>query len=630
MTSWHLLRARAMRTCALSSQNYLLFVILFTLLSFGSAPFSAAEAKHINVLTVTPAAGIPVQGAQGGPFAPPSGTYTLTTDDDGFDFTISVDQPWITLSRTSGTISILTQATVDVSINENANSLSPGTYVATITFINLYNGEGDTTRTVTLTVLQASGQVVLRVLSPDGDGTFSFSSATAALQTTLTTNGGSAQTSANLAAGTYSTTLNLPANFALRAASCSDDDSGVDVASRTATIRLQPSESVTCTFETGNSRRRTSQIINRFLHHRGNLLLSNEAGGSRQIDRLTGSSSAAPGGGAGPGFIPANTFVPQRLGGPTAALPDQEDGFRNGFAFAMSLQQILRASATRRREAGAEDALAFDGAPSLLPRNPLPRWDIWLEGSLTSFDSGRSAAVDKGHFGLVYAGADYLLTPGILIGALVQYDDLDQRTNAQSSRVYGTGWLAGPYTTIRLTENLFLQARTAWGASDNTISPYGTYEDAFATRRWLSRTGLVGNWQHGPWQFRPQASIAYLTDAQEAYTNSLGVAIPGQTLSLGQIKFGPEIAYRHGAPNEVMLEPRVALEGIWNFDRHTKSSIVIDEQGATEELRGRVEVGARVIAPGGLTFSATASYDGIGTSSYEAVSGRLLLTIPLP
>jgi outer membrane autotransporter protein len=587
-------------------------------------------------LSVAPSTNLTSAGPQGGPFSPSSQPYTL--ENTGLQllfFTVTADQPWIDVSTANGSLNVAQQTTVTVSINANANALAPGNYSGTVTFTNTSNGTGTTTRTVALAVQQqapvpANGQIVLRVLTGDGDGTFSFTSATAALQVTLATNGGSGQTSiAGLLAGAYAATLNLPGGFVLQSASCSDADSTVDVTTRTASINLQAGETVVCTFETSNARKKTSEAINRFLAARADLLMSNEPGGDRQIDRLVGSNGTGPGGNTG--FVPPNTFAPQRLGGPTPGFADQSDDdyARNGFAFAMSLQQVLRASEASRRTANGAELLGLNSAPGLPLHAAPPRWDIWVQGNLTNFNVDGRAGADKGHFGLIYAGADYLLSPRVLVGALVQFDSLEQRSAAQATRVSGNGWMAGPYTTIRLTNHLFLQARSAWGTSDNKVSPYTTYQDDFETQRGLARGGLVGHWQWGPWQFRPQASIAYLVETQKAYVDSLGIAIPGQTVALGQAKFGPEVAYRYRRPDGTVIEPRLALEGIWNFDRHTNSTLFISEEGVGEELRGRVELGVRMTTAAGMTLGASASYDGLGSGDYSAVSGRLLLTIPL-
>jgi hypothetical protein len=54
-------------------------------------------------------------------------------------------------------------------------------------------------------------------------------------------------------------------------------------------------------------------------------------------------------------------------------------------------------------------------------------------------------------------------------------------------------WMAGPYATVRLSENLFWQVRGAWGQSSNTVSPFLTYTDSFDITRWLVSSTLTGS-----------------------------------------------------------------------------------------------------------------------------------------
>ncbi len=106
-----------------------------------------------GVLSVSPADGLTSSGLQGGPFSPPSKAYTLTnTGGSSINWSASKSQLWISLSSTSGTLSTGSNTTVTVSINNNANNLSAGTYSDNISFSNTTNGNGNTSRGVTLSV----------------------------------------------------------------------------------------------------------------------------------------------------------------------------------------------------------------------------------------------------------------------------------------------------------------------------------------------------------------------------------------------------------------------------------------------------------------------------------------------
>ena len=62
------------------------------------------------------------------------------------------------------------------------------------------------------------------------------------------------------------------------------------------------------------------------------------------------------------------------------------------------------------------------------------------------------------------------------------------------SAVSGQGAMAGPYVSARLTPNIFIDARAAWGLSDNKVNPFGQYQRPFASprRRPLERIPMSG------------------------------------------------------------------------------------------------------------------------------------------
>ena len=105
-------------------------------------------------LSVTPASGLASSGTTGGPFNPSSTTYTLTNNGTGsLNWSAGYSSDWITLSAASGTLAPGAAATVTVSISSAANSLPAGSYSDSVTFTNVTNGNGNTARGVSLTVI---------------------------------------------------------------------------------------------------------------------------------------------------------------------------------------------------------------------------------------------------------------------------------------------------------------------------------------------------------------------------------------------------------------------------------------------------------------------------------------------
>ncbi len=106
-------------------------------------------------------------GPYGGPFDPPSKTYTLTNN-EGFpiEYSASADADWLTIDNMGGMIPAGGSVDVNVSINAAANSLPRGDYGATVLLVNLTNHHGDRTREVTL---QVGIEQVIYSFSMDSD-----------------------------------------------------------------------------------------------------------------------------------------------------------------------------------------------------------------------------------------------------------------------------------------------------------------------------------------------------------------------------------------------------------------------------------------------------------------------------
>jgi len=118
---------------------------------------------HPGELSVTPADGLSSSGFVGGPFNPSSKIYTLeNTGGQPINWIASKTQDWVSLSNNGGTLGAGATIQVTVSINSEADSLPSDTYNDTVSFTNTTNHEGDTTRSVTLTVNLHPGELSVK------------------------------------------------------------------------------------------------------------------------------------------------------------------------------------------------------------------------------------------------------------------------------------------------------------------------------------------------------------------------------------------------------------------------------------------------------------------------------------
>ncbi len=110
-----------------------------------------------QTLEVTPDAGTVYRfsGFEGGNFAPETATSWTVEDADnaGFDYTVSSDQSWLNVLPQDGSVIGFgsDQALCSLALVE-ARKLAAGTYTAQVTFFNITNGQGNSTRTVELIV----------------------------------------------------------------------------------------------------------------------------------------------------------------------------------------------------------------------------------------------------------------------------------------------------------------------------------------------------------------------------------------------------------------------------------------------------------------------------------------------
>jgi hypothetical protein len=133
-----------------------------------------------------------------------------------------------------------------------------------------------------------------------------------------------------------------------------------------------------------------------------------------------------------------------------------DDG-QGRFAFATSLAQMRAAAAAEQAQKEAAAGDLPDGMMGLGARGPgrapssVPpsRFDVWTEGALSYYSQDRLDGKRQGHAGIFFAGADYLLAPGLLVGSLVQIDWMDESSSMLGRNADGRGWMAGPYVSAR-------------------------------------------------------------------------------------------------------------------------------------------------------------------------------------
>ncbi|MEM7215941.1 MAG: DUF1573 domain-containing protein, partial [Pseudomonadota bacterium] len=333
------------------------------------------------------------------------------------------------------------------------------------------------------------------------------------------------------------------------------------------------------------------------------------------------SSSSSP---AGPATVPVgeeanlhNRLADEASSSHALAFGGNEDDASDN----RGIRSVLRSLGTNSRDdTQGADAVTDDGvAPSRAGT-----WDVWLEiyGSRSTSDTSESS------LGVGYVGAHYFVDDYTLVGLLGQIDWADESNSATNSSADGVGWMVGPYIAGQVPgEPLYYEARVAYGQSDNDISPLGTFTDAFETTRFLASGRVSGSFVYSDYTISPEARVSYFEETQESYTDSLNNVIPEQTISLGEVRFGPEVSRTFTLEDGMQLETAIGASGVFNF--------AVDDNNASqgfglgnEDFRARLDGGFALIGPDGMQFTITGFYDGLGISDFESYGGSVRVVVP--
>ena len=304
-------------------------------------------------------------------------------------------------------------------------------------------------------------------------------------------------------------------------------------------------------------------------------------------------------------------------GGPLGDLQINAAASGQTLTFATSRSHIIAKASAAGATSATED-------PTV--QTPLDRagtYDIWTEvyGTRSSSDDTDS------NLWVGYLGTHYFISNNLLLGLMGQVDWADEDNT--DYRADGIGWMIGPYVAGKLPDHaLYYEARALWGRSDNNISPFRTYSDSFDTSRRMVRGKVAGAFELGHSTLRPQVSVSYFEETQKAYTDSLAIAIPEQTVSLGEVRFGPQLDHQMLLENGLIFNPFIGVSGVYNFGINDNGASSGFALGNTD-LRARLDGGVNMHNPFGIRFELSGFYDGLGVSDYEAYGGSLKLVVPL-
>ena len=290
-----------------------------------------------------------------------------------------------------------------------------------------------------------------------------------------------------------------------------------------------------------------------------------------------------------------------------AALDAQGGGFSGDFGLAGHLGQ--RPTGHFNLVDSELAGLAASGSLDGSWMNPTRTWHAWTELTFGRHESLSDGLTTSGSHGALHLGIDRLVTDDLAIGLLLSLDWLDENSSPFDSQE-GTGWLAGPYLLAELREGLFLNARLAFGAAQDSgrydIYDNGTpWSGARDTRRALATLALYGTTDWRGLTLTPQVALFWGGERIGAFevSDGFGTAVV------------PEAEVR---ASRLALSTRVA----WQVSRDTTAWVTPalhrTASGASRKSSGAVELGLSSAGTGPWSGKVSLSAEGLGDSSQDS------------
>ena len=248
--------------------------------------------------------------------------------------------------------------------------------------------------------------------------------------------------------------------------------------------------------------------------------------------------------------------------------------------------------------------------------------DLWVEGRMQNYEaSDADLGVSNGNLGILYLGTRTMLGPDILVGGLAQLDRGIESDTLEETRLAATGWMAGPYVSMKLGSGVVFDGRAAWGQTQNVVAGDGS--GVAETDRQLVRAKVTGTRDIGGWKVAPSLGLVYLEDAVRDDASGATKAV-----GTGRVEILPEVSRRFQIDGDTFIEPRAGVGGFVGFDDlNALNPMITTETGA--DLHLKAEAGLAVGVKDGSSLEAAAGVESGSTTTPETWSGRLQLNVPL-
>ena len=188
----------------------------------------------------------------------------------------------------------------------------------------------------------------------------------------------------------------------------------------------------------------------------------------------------------------------------------------------------------------------------------------------------------------------------LLGGVMFGYENANYDSSLSSATLKNNGVVVGPYLGWRFAGNLLLDGAVTLSKLKYDSTTAGV-KGSFDSDRIISAIGLSGTSPVGALVFNPSLRATYLTETQDAWTDSASVAHADQTTTGAEGSFGTKILYPIDTDSKAKVSPYIGLYG----DAFEGSDV-------DRRTSGRAGIGADATLNNGWVFHLGYENSGIG------------------
>ena len=242
-----------------------------------------------------------------------------------------------------------------------------------------------------------------------------------------------------------------------------------------------------------------------------------------------------------------------------------------------------------------------------------------LWGALSVARSEQGSAKRDQIFGTL--GYHNQISETTLAGVMLQFDQSDERLDADLGSLDGQGWLAGPYFVAQpLTYPLTFEGRLLYGQTSNEARTVGGRTGEFDTQRLLASFRVEGevllDYGNRAVRLVPHFNAGWIEDEAEAFRDNRGTQVSSQIARFGEVALGSdiEVPLRFGQRD-------ATFTGGLSLISSRSERAAQDMETSISDTRGRLELGLDYRLASGMELEIGGSYDDVdGAESSDKFS----------